>query len=152
MSLTFSVNNFEKYWEITQNKVSEYLNDDLNEEKAIECSIHLWHMCDWFYEKYKSKISYNDLSNMKGDFGSECISLRIMRDICNSYKHSKLREDSKPMLKSAVKHKGAFSRAFSSGFDISFLEAITNDGHKSDFKDDVREVLKFWNDKISVYN
>lgn len=150
MKFSFGVNSLDKYWKITKSKVLEYENNVLNEQKAIECAEHLWHMCDWFFKKYESKLPYHSLCDMKGEYGKECKVLRVMRDICNSYKHSGLDSERNPIIKETKKHEGAFSQEFSREFDISHLEVVYNDGSKVYFEDAVQKVIEFWENKIKT--
>jgi len=128
MRYSFGTSSFHDYWTATQKKVAAFLADPLNEELAVECAGKLWHLCDWYYEENKNNLKYNQLSDLQGDVGNECSSLRVMRDICNGSKHASLERTRTPVIRKTKLHKGAFSSAFSRDFDISGLEVELTDG------------------------
>ena len=149
MDYSFGINSLEKYWEAAQKKAHDFLADDLNESLAIECAQYLWHLCDWYYQERQSEIPYNQLSDLKGAFGKECQSLRVMRDVCNGSKHAGLDGTNNPVIRKTALHEGAFSAAFSSGFDATMLEAMLVDGTTVAFYEEVRKCLDFWRLKLN---
>ena len=148
MDYSFSIDTFNEYWKSTKNVVERYLSDDLNEELAIICANKLWHLCDWYYKENENSLNLNQLSDFQGLCGNENTNLRILRDICNGSKHGTIEKTRNPMIRKASKRAGAFSSAFSRGFDVSVLEVELTDGEVFYFDDIVKDVYQFWLDKI----
>ena len=143
MQYSFSVDSFKKFWELTQITVNEYLSDDLNESKAIEAATKLWHMCDWYFREFGNKHGYTQLSQLQGDFGAACASLKVMRDVANGSKHAGI-DRGKPIIQRASKHNGDFNADFSRDFNVSVLEVKMSDGTIRYFDDCVKEALDYW--------
>ncbi|HDN9020725.1 TPA: hypothetical protein P2I16_002753 [Aeromonas salmonicida] len=150
MHYSFGICSLNDYWTSTKIKVDSFFADHLNEELAIECASKLWHLCDWYYEENKYTLKYNQLSDLQGHVGSECPSLRIMRDICNGSKHASLEKTRTPIIRKAQVHKGAFSSGFSNGFDISVLQVELTNGSIFEFDREVRKSLDYWLKILSV--
>lgn len=150
MLYSFGTNSFSDYWDSVQKKVAAFLMDPLNEELAVECAGKIWHLCDWYYEEYKGILPYNQLSDLQGEVGQECSSLRIMRDICNGAKHASLDKTRNPLIRKTQVHNGGFSSAFSCGFDISTLEVELVDGSIFDFENAVKLSVDYWRGKLSL--
>jgi hypothetical protein len=148
MRYSFNIDSLDKYWNATQQRAHGYLADDLNEELAIECACNLWHLCDWYYEEHQATLGYKQLSELQGDYGKECSSLRVMRDVCNGSKHASLDKTRNPAIRNTALHEGAFSTDFSSDFDTSMLEAELADGSVVAFYEEVENCLKFWQSKL----
>ncbi|MGE6316664.1 hypothetical protein ACQKC1_12945 [Shewanella baltica] len=152
MHYSFGTNSFTDYWDSVQRKVAVFLTDPLNEELAVECAGKLWHLCDWYYEEYKNNLPYKQLIDLQGYVGSECPSLRVMRDICNGSKHASLDKTRTPVIRKTQVHQGAFSSGFSRGFDISMLEVELVDGSIVDFDNAVKLSIDYWTGKLSLTN
>ncbi|WP_415890989.1 hypothetical protein ACMXYV_06770 [Neptuniibacter sp. SY11_33] len=148
MEFSFGINSFDEYWASTNRKVESFLADDLNEELAIECASKIWHLCDWYYEENKAALKYKQLSDLQGEVGNACSSLRVMRDICNGSKHGSLEKTRTPVIRKTQKHKGAFSSGFSQGFDVSVLEIQLTDGTEVCFIEAVQQAIEYWNCKL----
>lgn len=148
MDYSFSINSFDEYWKSTLNTIDLFLADDLNEELAISCANKLWHMCDWYFKENESNLN-GKLRDFQGQCGTENSNLRVMRDICNGSKHAGIEKTRNPMIRRASKHKGAYSSAFSRGFDVSVLEVELTDGTKVYLDDAVKDVQSYWKKKIN---
>ena len=146
---SFSINTFDEYWKSTQNVVKRYLSDDLNEELAVNCANKLWHLCDWYYKENEKSLKLNQLSDFQGICGNDNSNLRILRDICNGSKHGTIEKTRNPMIRKASKHSGAFSSAFSRGYDVSVLEVELTDGSVVYFDEVVKNVYEYWLNKIA---
>ena len=149
MKYSFGIDSLDSFWELTQKAAADYLDDDLNSDKAITVAQRLWHMCDWFFKERGDSSGYSDLRNLQRAFGELCPALRVMRDIANGTKHAGI-DRGKPVVKKTKEHKGSFSRDFSRDFDISVLEIDLMDGNKVYFDDRVREVLEFWSYRLTT--
>jgi hypothetical protein len=142
-SLTFGSNSAtDKYIEFLE-EYAEYEKDDISIKKAINLSTSAWHLVDWSYEDFKSVHNCDNIGEYRKILYPTCPSLKIMHDLANANKHKKL-ERPKANLKNTRKHNGAFSSAFSSGFDISHLEIELENGTKLDFKQEIEKVKIFW--------
>ena len=84
-------------------------------------------------DKFKEKKKLIDL-----DF-------QIIKDISNGTKHKEITRY-EPKLKTTKKHNGAFSNAFSRGFDISVLLVELRDGTELYFEDIADRIYAFWVD------
>ncbi|MFP7408836.1 hypothetical protein [Aeromonas veronii] len=150
MHYSFGICSLGDYWESTKSKVELFFADPLNENLAIECASKLWHLCDWYYEENKDTLKYKQLSDLQGHVGSECPSLRVMRDICNGSKHASLGKTRTPIVRKALVHKGGFSSGFSNGFDISVLQVELTDGSIYEFDKEVRKSIDYWMEILSI--
>lgn len=148
MDFSFGIDSFEEYWKSVKDTVQAFFDDDLNEDLALSCAHKLWHLCDWYYKENKDRLNYNQLSDLQGEFGRECKSLRVMRDVCNGSKHAEITKTKNPVIKKTKRNKGAFSSAFSRDFDVSVLEVELVDGTTKYFDDAVKEVMTFWLNKV----
>lgn len=84
-----------------------------------------------------------------GDFREtlypECRALKIMHDIANGSKHSKVSR-TKASIMTTLRYKGPFSIVFSREFDQTSLEIEMEDGTILYFVDEIEIVIKFWKD------
>ena len=137
------------HWSSAVRAVENYNADSLNKDLAFDCACKLWHMCDWYFEENKETLNYKERSQLNKAFGDLCPNLRVMRDLCNFSKHGKLKTKN-PMIRDALNHNGPFSSEFSREFDVSVLEIELMDGTKVYFDEAVKDVMKFWKNKIKT--
>ncbi|WP_405376596.1 hypothetical protein [Nonlabens sp. Asnod3-A02] len=142
-SLTFGTDTAkEKYQEFLE-EYTEYKDDETSIQKASNLSSSAWHLVDWCFEDFKSIHNFVKISDFRETLYPNCESLKIMHDLANAKKHKNLTRP-KANLKNTKKHNGAFSREFSSEFDISYLEIELDNGTKLSFEEEIDKVKAFW--------
>ena len=112
--------------------------------KAVTFAFFAWHLTDWILKDPETDIGRfrDEPHKFRGHVRKRCRDLCYMEEITNGTKHLKLGKE-KPTVKRTEKL-GAFSRAFSKGFDVSRLQLKLNDGSVVWFEDSVSEVRRFW--------
>lgn len=123
----------------------EFKKDDTSSVKATELCTNAWHLVDWVFEEYKDVHLMASIGDFRETLYPECGSLKIMHDIANGSKHSKVSRP-KASIKTTLKHEGPFSNVFSREFDQTSLEIEMEDGTILYFVDEIEIVIKFWKD------
>jgi hypothetical protein len=121
----------------------EFKKDNTSSVKATELSTNAWHLTDWVYEEFKDAQSWTSLGNFREILYPDCPSLKIMHDITNGSKHSKVSRP-KAAIKETRKKPGPFSAVFSRQFKQTTLEIELEDGSVLYFIDEIETVLEFW--------
>lgn len=142
-SLTFGMDTAEERYREFIEEYAEFKNDTTSIKKASNLSSSAWHLIDWCFEDFKSTHNLKKIEEFRESLYPCCPSLKIMHDIANAKKHKNLSRP-KASLKNTRRHGGAFSQAFSSAFDISYLEIETENGTKLDFEKEIDKVKAFW--------
>jgi hypothetical protein len=126
-------------------KYNEYLENDISTSKAVELSVDSWHLVDWVFEEFIRPNSNLTLENFREILYPKCPSLKLMHDIANGSKHSKLTRP-KASIKLTRVHDGDFSNDdfCSEDFDTSRLEIELEDGTILFFPDVIEKVIAFW--------
>lgn len=127
------------------------VNQDLKSARhAINAASNAWHLSEWIYKKDIENTSLDKFRNKssiypKDVFRAACIKqchqLETMGYICEGSKHLGTRR--KGIVGSSL-HRGAFSDAFSRGFDISCLVVTKDNGSEVDFISELESVIEFW--------
>ena len=120
-----------------------FKNDDLNEDLARDCAIKAWQLCDHVFNVLSSTSRFATLGGLQDHVKHTCPELAYLQDICTESKHGKISRYT-PRIAEARFHGGAFSRAFSRGFDISRLEIKLPGGQTIFFNDVVDRAVDFW--------
>ena len=123
----------------------KFKDDDLNNDLARECAIKGWQLCDHVFEALGSNRRFATLRVFQDHVRHICHELGYLQDICTESKHGKISRYT-PRIKEARHHRGAFSRGFSSAFDISCLEVKLSDGQTILFNDVVDRAVEFWSE------
>jgi len=113
--------------------------------KALALSTDAWHLIDWVFNEFKAIHLMSDLGVFRETLYPQCTSLKIMHDIANGAKHSKISKP-KASIKETRKHIGPFSSVFSREFDQTSLEIELEDGTILHFVDEIEAVINFWID------
>ena len=129
--------------EAFKNAAEKFKDDDLNVDLARECAIKAWHLCDHVFEALGSNPCFASLRKLQDHVKDTCPELAYLQDICIESKHA-VTTKHEPRIKKARYHGGAFSRGFSSGFNISRLEIALPSGHRVSFRDVVDRAVEFW--------
>ena len=120
-----------------------FQNDDLNEDLARDCAIKAWQLCDHVFNALGSTSRFATLRGLQDHVKHTCPELAYLQDICTESKHGKISRYT-PRISEARFHGGAFSHAFSRGFDISRLEIKLPGGQTIFFNDVVDRAVDFW--------
>ena len=137
---TFGLSSSTDFLEELRQTVADLQDDPVNPRLARYAAIVAWSMCDWVKEELEPKMSLNRLQNQ---CKAQCPELGYLQELGNLVKHRELRASTTITLREAHKT-GAFSRAFSRGFDIVRLELVLEDGRKEMFEDVIQKALAFW--------
>ena len=133
--------------EALKTSVERFKDDDLNEDLARECACKAWHLCDHVSKALGPDSLFATLQELQEHARGVCPELAYLRDICIETKHGEItRHVAHIKVKEARHHRGAFSNAFSRGFDISCLEIELLDGQTVFFVDVVDRAVGFWLD------
>lgn len=116
-----------------------FLADNTSSDKAINFSITAYHLYEWT----DSELNKDDKEKLKEKRKEIQEDFQIVRDITNGSKHKDITKYV-PKLKTAKKHNGGFSSAFSRGFDITVLLVEMSDGREMYFEDIAERVYTFW--------
>ena len=143
MPLAFDLQNSRDCLEDLRGAVSDFKKDPLNPRLARYSAILAWSICDWVFEEHGDRLGFNDLPSFQGDIKQRCPELDYLQDLANSLKHRTITRYT-PSLTEAYQQEGAFSRAFSRGFDIPALMLTTQDGTQLWFDDVIEGTLSFW--------
>ena len=121
-------------------------DDDLNEDLARDCAYKAWHLCDHVSKAIGcSNSQFASLQKLQDHVRGACPALAYLQDICIESKHAAITRYT-PRIKEARHHDGAFSNAFSSGFDISRLEIELLGGQTLPFRNVVESAVDFWSE------
>lgn len=113
--------------------------------KAIELSTNSWHLTDWVFEEFKAIHQQTTIGVFRETLYPLCPSLKIMHDIANGSKHSKVSRP-KATIKETRKYDGEFSQEFSSEHNISALVIEMENGSVLYFMAEIKAVISFWTD------
>ena len=120
-----------------------FKNDDLNRDLARDCAIKSWQLCDHVFNALNATSRFTTLGDLQDYVRQTCPELAYLQDICTESKHGKISRYT-PRITEASFHGGAFSRAFSRGFDIARLEIELPGGQTIFFNDVVDRAVDFW--------
>ena len=123
--------------------VKKFRHDDLNEDLARDCAGKAWHLCDHVFKALAPNPPYAKLQALQKHVREGCPELAYLQDICTESKHAEITRYT-PRIVEARLHGGAFSRAFSRGFDISRLEVELCGGEAVSFNDVIDRALDYW--------
>ena len=127
--------------------VERFKGDDLNEDLARDCACKAWHLCDHVHKALGSHSQFPQLNDLKDHLRRSCPELAYLRDICIESKHGEItRCVAQIKVNETRHHRGAFSRGFNRGFDISRLEIELVSGQTVFFLDVVDRAVAFWSD------
>ncbi len=129
--------------EALKNASERFKNDDLNEDLARDCAIKSWQLCDHVFNALSATSRFTTLRDLQDHVKHTCTELAYLQDICTESKHGKISRYT-PRIAEARFHRGAFSRAFSRGFDTSCLEVQLPGGQAILFNDVVDRAVDFW--------
>ena len=132
----------DKFRELIQ-QYKEFKEDDTSSLKATELCTNAWHLIDWVYNEFPEIHKNESLGDFRETLYPICESLKIIHDIANGSKHSKVSRP-KAAIKKTDKHIGPFSNVFSRVFDQTYLEIEMEDGTKLYFIDIIESVMNFW--------
>ncbi len=118
-----------------------FLADKVSSDNAITFSVTAYHLYEWTESELDQK-GKEELKNKRKLIQQD---FQVIRDITNGSKHKDITHYT-PKLKAAKKHNGAFSSAFSRGFDITVLLIELQDGTELYFEDIADRIYKFWDD------
>ncbi len=143
MPLTFDLQSSRDCLEDLRGTSSDFRKDPLNPRIARYGAVAAWSICDWIFEEYGSRLGYKSLTSLQEDVRGKCPELDYLQDLANSLKHKTITRYI-PSLTEAYKRKGAFSNAFSRGFDVSGLMLTIQDGRQLWFENVIEDALSFW--------
>ncbi len=115
-----------------------FLKEPTSSGAAINFSVAAFHLYEWA----QSELGEREIDDLKKRRSEISEDFQIIRDITNGSKHKEL--DYKSKLKKTSHHKGAFSSAFSRGFDISALIVEMDGGRELYFEDVAKRLFEFW--------
>jgi hypothetical protein len=126
-----------------------FLTDKISSDNAINFSVTAYHLYEWTESELDQKRK-DELKNKRKQVQQD---FQVIRDITNGSKHKDITHYP-PKLKTAKKHNGGFSSAFSRGFNMTVLLVELQDGTELYFEDIADRVYKFWDDyfKTKVYH
>lgn len=148
MSTSFGMNSARHCLEDFRDKIIRFQADYLNELLAMDCAIAGWSLVDWVFDEHIQCDDWSrtrrskELRSFKQYLLGVCASLDLLQDVANARKHRRVQSYDPTVLEARLRG-GAFSSAFSRGFDISQLVIVTA-GSEFDFEDTVVATLKFW--------
>ena len=129
---------------IALNHGAEYLTDPLNVQKADSFARSAHILAEWVVKDHLA-FGYDSDGQCRDDLYQRCPDLKAVRDLSNMAKHGgEPAQDRSPYFKTAKMQRGAFSRAFSRGFDISQLVLVMQDGTELVYDDVVAQAVRFW--------
>jgi hypothetical protein len=142
---TFEDKNSEAKFKDLLDQYEDFRNDDTSSAKAIEVCTNAWHIIDWIFNEFPNVHLMNSIGDFRNSIYPLCPSLKIMHDIANGSKHSKVSRP-KAAIKKTKKHIGPYSKVFSRVFDQTHLEIEMEDGTTLYFVDEIELVINFWKD------
>lgn len=120
----------------------DFRNDILSSRLAINCALTAWHLIDWIFTEYNTRLPYNNVGAFRKSLN--CTSLLLMHDIANGCKHFELTRP-KTNISDTDLHIGGFARPdFSFDFDISCLVIKMDSGEIKYFEKELQVVIDFW--------
>lgn len=127
-----------------------FLKDYSSYNKALRIAEDSWHLIDWVFNEFPTIHNF-DLQNrhsiglFRKSLYPRCNSLKIIHDVANSSKHSKV-DNPKGGIQRARLHIGDFhpSDWAKEDFNVSRLEIILKDGTKLYFDNEITKVVDFW--------
>ncbi|MBC8052029.1 MAG: hypothetical protein H7Y13_03095 [Sphingobacteriaceae bacterium] len=125
------------------NQYEDFKQNNTSSAKAAELSTNAWHLTDWVFEEFKVVHLMLTLGDFRETLYPECPSLKIMHDIANGSKHSKVSRP-KALIKETKRRIGPFSSVFSRAFSQTTLQIEMADGCILYFLDEIENVISFW--------
>ena len=141
MPLTFDLDGVPSYLHELQQEAEEYLQDDLNQKKARNLAVTMWHVWDWVYSVHGEFLGYSSLGDLQNQVRSRCPEFGYIQDIATAKKHRDVTRY-QARLKEARKG-GAFSREFSRAFDVVSLRVALMNGTELEFEQVVKKALAY---------
>ena len=136
---------------IVANDGAQYLADPLNVQKADAFARSAHILAEWVVHEH-SVFEYPSKASCREDIYLRCPNLKAIRDFSNMAKHGgTLEKNRTPYFKAGKVHGGAFSNAFSRGFDISRLVLVMPDETELVYEDVVTEAMGFWEEFFATY-
>ena len=129
--------------EVLKAASERFKNDDRNKDLARDCAIKAWQLCDHVFNALGSTSRFTTLGGLQEHVRNTCPELAYLQDICTASKHGEdLRYPAR--IDDTRVQDGAFSHAFSRGFDISRLEIKLPGGQTIFFNDVLDRAVDFW--------
>ncbi len=135
-NFSFSKNTADEQLEIALLAFQNFESNSINEDFADKCAEEINKCLDYIHREKLCNCNFKKFSKCRPKIFSNCSELEIILDIADSSKHSGI-DRNKYVVKSAEKHNGSFSDAFSREFDISKLIIITKDSDSELFFIDI---------------
>lgn len=141
---TFGRQSADDVLRVLREKAAAFEQDPLNAELANQCAIDAWSLCDWVFKEHGNRLGIQKLRQLQARMTQQCPELAFFQDVANASKHGGISKYA-PQLKEAKYHQGGFAReAFSSGFDVSALVLVGNDGSEIWFDHALNKVVDHW--------
>ena len=140
---TFDIKTSQDFFKKLLDDYEEFCKNKTSPRIALNCAMTAWHLIDWLFREKNPTAAKQEIGNFRKPLIEKCPSLQIMRDLTTGAKHYTI-SDYTPKMKSTELKKGAFSKAFSRGFDIPSLIIELQDGTKIYFEDEIQKVIDFW--------
>lgn len=145
MGYSFDIRNSRDLFEEFRKRAEEYQSDPMSSGNAVICAILAWHLVEWVHQEYEE---FSERFPKKREFQSHlkkrCVSLSYIQDIANGSKHRGISKY-QPSVRNTTSHKGAFSPAFSKGFDVPSLRINLNGGFVY-FDEELEKVTEFFSE------
>jgi hypothetical protein len=150
-NLSFNIRTSKEFLAKLREDYDELLVNKLSSRIALNCAMTSWHLSDWIFHEYESPNdpSYEKLKKFQRALKSKCPSLQVMHDLANGTKHFKLTNHNAQVQTTELK-RGAYSSAYSRGYDISALMIEMNDGSTLYFQDEILKTINFWKDYLET--
>ncbi len=141
--LTFGRNSCRDVLKELKENAGAFYDDPLNQKLANQCAIDAWSLCDWVFEEHGASLGMKNLKELQNRMKAQCSVMALFQDVANATKHRTITQYT-PQLQEARYHRGAFSQAFSSAFDISALFLVSKDGTKTRVDAALKEAIQHW--------
>lgn len=141
----FEIKTAEQFLKMFIDNYKDFKNNEESTRHAINAIITGYHLHEWVWEnKVKNnsplikKLGFKnkEIGDFRNWIKGECPEFEIAKTITNGSKHFNLLESGK--------HKGTFSRDFSTEFDVSYLYVYDKKGAKVKADDIINNLVKFW--------
>lgn len=128
-------------YEVLEPDFEDLKQDPVSPRKALHCLVVGWHLTDWTFKSYGYKTSMS-LGEYRESLYPRCPELQVLHDLATELKHFTV---NRPKLEVKTRlQPGAFSSAFSPGFDIGTL-VLHYQGKSVNVLQVIEAVIRFWN-------
>ena len=125
---SFEIKSSADFFRALEDAVQDFRDDPTSSRKAVAAFMFAYHLREWIWKEHEAVVRDKKGCDTASDFNTFVnnahLNFPVIRDICNGSKH--FGRDPTSRVDTSGLSGGAFSRSFSSGFNIGRLTVTVN--------------------------